>query len=160
MSDLQLGIYQASKREVNIVELLEILLKEFRSIADSKNLKLIFSTDIQEKVIYLDDYAFGQIMANLLDNALKYTKEGKVELKLETGKEIRISVLDTGIGISEEFLPNLFTPFSQEEQGYTRSYDGNGLGLALVKKYCDFIGAEIEVQSKKNEGTVFTIIFN
>lgn len=157
MSDLQLGIYQVSKRDFNIVNLLQILVLEYKSIANNKNLDLRFSSDTDELTVCQDDYAFGQIMANLLDNALKYTKAGYVELKLETGNEIKISVMDTGIGISEEFVPNLFAPFSQEEQGYTRSYDGNGLGLALVKKYCDLLGAAISVQSKKNIGTTFTI---
>jgi signal transduction histidine kinase len=54
-------------------------------------------------------------------------------------------------------LPKLFNSFTQEEQGYTRSYDGNGLGMALVKKYCDVISAEILVESEKGKGTTFTI---
>ena len=68
-------------------------------------------------------------------------------------------VKDSGIGISSEFLPTLFKPFSQEEQGYTRKFDGNGLGLALVKKYCDLNDAVIKVSSVKGEGTKFTVKF-
>ena len=71
-----------------------------------------------------------------------------------------VDVKDTGIGISEEYLPKLFIPFSQEEMGYSRKYEGNGLGLALVKKYIDLLGAEIKVESKKGEGSKFTVIFH
>ena len=69
-------------------------------------------------------------------------------------------VCDTGIGISEDFIKKMFIPFSQEHQGYTRQYDGNGLGLALIKNYCKINKAEIKVDSKKNEGSVFRVIFN
>ena len=65
-----------------------------------------------------------------------------------------------GIGIKKEFIPNLFTAFTQEEGGYTRSFEGNGLGLALVKKYCQLNNAEIKVESEKGVGTTFTVIFN
>ena len=71
-----------------------------------------------------------------------------------------VSVEDSGIGISEEYLPKLFEPFSQEDTGYTRIFDGNGLGLALVKNYCDINDADIKVESEKGIGSKFTVIFN
>jgi signal transduction histidine kinase len=63
------------------------------------------------------------------------------------------------VGLSEEYLPILFTPFSQEQQGYTRSFEGNGLGLAIVKKYCELNGADITCNSKKGEGSCFKVSF-
>jgi signal transduction histidine kinase len=60
--------------------------------------------------------------------------------------------------MSEEYLQDIFTPFSQEEHGYSRRYDGTGLGMALVKKYCDAIGAELTIESKKNVGTKVRIV--
>ena len=69
------------------------------------------------------------------------------------------SVKDSGIGISKEFLPSLFNSFSQEYQGYTRKFEGNGLGLALAKKYCEINNAEIIVDSQKGIGSEFKIIF-
>ena len=72
----------------------------------------------------------------------------------------KLDVEDTGIGISNEYIPKLFDPFSQEEQGYTRSYEGIGLGLSLVKSYADLNNAEIIVSSEKNKGSVFEVIFN
>jgi signal transduction histidine kinase len=61
--------------------------------------------------------------------------------------------------MSKEFLPKLFNPFVQEVQGYSRAYDGNGLGLALVQKYCEINNAVIEVESEKNVGSTFRVIF-
>ena len=70
---------------------------------------------------------------------------------------IKVEVEDTGIGMNKEFLPQLFSPFTQEESGYTRKFEGNGLGLALVKKYCDINQASIEVKSEKGKGSLFTV---
>ena len=70
-----------------------------------------------------------------------------------------VEVKDTGIGISKEFLDNIFEPFTQEDQGYTRKYEGNGLGLALIREFARINNAEILVQSKKGEGSTFTLVF-
>ena len=71
-----------------------------------------------------------------------------------------MTVTDTGIGIANEYMDNIFEPFRQEEQGTTRKFDGNGLGLALVKKYCDLNNAELDVKSKKGKGTTVVVTFN
>ena len=67
---------------------------------------------------------------------------------------------DTGIGILKEYLPHLFDSFSQEESGYTRKYEGSGIGLALVKYYCEINNASITVDSEKNVGSKFKVVFN
>ncbi len=74
-------------------------------------------------------------------------------------QEFPAGVSDSGIGMNTDYLSKLFLPFSQEEQGYTRQYDGNGLGLAIVKNYCDLNKATIEVISKKNSGSTFIVKF-
>ncbi|MFO7447343.1 MAG: ATP-binding protein, partial [Ignavibacteriaceae bacterium] len=90
-----------------------------------------------------------------------FTEKGSVEVKLYTNKKGKVcaEVKDTGIGISEEYMPNLFKSFSQESKGYSRKFEGNGLGLALTKKYTDLNKAEITVKSKKGEGSTFTVSF-
>jgi signal transduction histidine kinase len=101
-----------------------------------------------------------QIFDNLIHNAIKYTHKGGIEIDIYSNtNSIQVVVADTGIGISEEYLPNLFKPFTQEEHGYTRKYEGNGLGLALVKRYCELNDTQIKVESKKGEGTKFTLEF-
>jgi signal transduction histidine kinase len=108
-----------------------------------------------------DEYTITQLFANLIDNAIKYTNDGSItiEVKKDSEEFIVVNVTDTGVGISEEFQENLFQPFSQEETGYTRKFEGNGLGLALVKKYCELNNAKIFCNSKKGEGATFTVVF-
>ena len=96
----------------------------------------------------------------IMDNAIKYTEKGEVSVILERTPEdeIRVYFKDTGIGISQDYLPKLFTEFSQEATGYTRPFDGNGLGLALAMEFSKINGAKIEVESEKGKGSVFTVI--
>ena len=160
MSDLQLGTYDLNNKEFDIVILLRSLLREYLKPALDKNIKINLEVRASQNNVVSDEYAVNQIFANLLDNAVKYTDEGKISIDISNDKQgkIVVKVSDSGIGISEDYLPVLFTPFSQEEQGYSRKFDGNGLGLSLVKKYCDLLGADISVESVKNKGTTFTVV--
>ena len=162
MSELQTGIYKPLLSKVDIdSQVLKKLYNEYQRMAKQKGIDFIYKCEVKESEIISDEYCVIQIFANLIDNAIKYTKKGKVEVLLTKNKDgnIVVEVKDTGIGMSKEFLPKLFEPFTQEEQGYTRSFEGNGLGLALVKKYCDVNNASIEVESEKGVGTTFRVIF-
>jgi|GEM_PF-2025041 len=143
-------------------DILNKLKHEYEQSAEQKGLELNYICEIKNTEITVDEYSVTQIFANLIDNAIKYTKRGKVEILLRKNNNgnIIVEVKDTGIGISKEFLPKLFVSFTQEEQGYSRSFEGNGLGLALVKSYCDINNALIEVESEKNVGSTFRVIFN
>ena len=149
--------------EVDIYnELLIPLSKEFEGHAKTKGIKLNLSAPKEMLRTVCDQYSVNQLLANLIENAVKYTKVGSVTLsvfKNNVGKT-QINVEDTGIGISNEYIPKLFDAFSQEEQGYTRSYEGIGLGLSLVKSYADLNNAEVNVTSEKNKGSIFSVIFN
>jgi signal transduction histidine kinase len=103
-----------------------------------------------------------QIFQNLIGNAIKYTPKGNIDVILDdwTGDKLRVIVKDTGIGISKDYIANLFSPFSQEDVGHKREFEGNGLGLALVKKYVEMNNADILVESEKDKGSTFTVIFN
>lgn len=163
MSELQVGAYIPQMRYIDIEQdILKNLYIDFLHAAELKNIKLSIERFTDNLNVFVDEYSVTQIFSNLLDNAIKYTNEGSVKIVIERDNDDRliISVVDTGIGISEEFIPNLFRPFSQEEQGYTRRFEGNGLGLALVKKYCDLNNAEIKVISEKGKGSTFSVIFN
>jgi len=98
----------------------------------------------------------------LIDNAVKYTSSGKVAVAVNRtpNNQLYIDVVDTGIGIDDEYFNMLFTPFTREEKGYTRNFEGNGLGLALVKRYCELNNAEIKVISQKGKGSTFRVIFS
>jgi signal transduction histidine kinase len=161
MSDLQLGTYDLVKKEFDIIALLQDEIREYLHTAKNKNIDIKLKSELNCSYVNSDEYAVNQIFANLLDNAVKYTERGKitVDVNKNDSQQLIIKINDTGIGISEDYLPVLFTPFSQEEQGYSRKFDGNGLGLSLVKKYYDLLDLQISVNSKKNVGTTFTIVF-
>jgi PAS domain S-box-containing protein len=162
MSDLQSGGYEINPFEFDLYNsVFENLAQEFLRKANEKGIDFVVHKPEFSTIIKADEYTVSQIFVNLIDNALKYTSEGKVEIFFDeqssTGFAAKIK--DTGIGISEEFFPRLFEPFAQEEQGYTRRYEGNGLGLALVKKYCDISNVKIDVESSKGIGTTFSLSF-
>ncbi len=161
MSELQTGTYDYNPDFINLDrDILQPLITENIYGAKSKGLNLEYENKIEDSIIFGDNYSVYQIFSNLVDNAIKFTNKGGIKLTLynEEGKII-CCVQDSGVGISEEYLPILFTPFSQEQQGYTRSFEGNGLGLAIVKKYCELNGADITCNSKKGEGSCFKVSF-
>ncbi len=159
MTDLQIGSYERSVSKIDIVEMLNRVKSEYLQTAKNKNLELELELGFDEKTINSDEYALTQIISNLVDNAIKYTDKGYIKIigHLDKEEKLIIKVEDTGIGMSKEFLPTLFNSFTQEEQGYSRAYDGNGLGMALVKNYCEIISCEISITSKKGMGSEFTL---
>ncbi len=161
MSEIQTGTFEPNLKEVCIDEIIESVFNEFKIFAAQKGLDLVLEgTEAYCKII-ADEYSVKQIFVNLIENAIKYTNKGHVKISKEiTKNKIKIAVEDSGIGIAEEYLPHIFDPFSQEYQGYSRKFEGNGLGLALVKEYCKINNAEITVESKKGVGTKFTVTFS
>lgn len=160
MSEIQTGNYKFIPKEVDLNSQLENLYKQFKITADNKQLGFDFISNTKDAKVTGDEFSIIQIFSNLIGNALKYTIEGSVKVEVnKNGKGVYVKVSDTGIGISKEYIPHVFQVFSQEEQGYTRKFEGNGLGLALVKKYCEMNNAEVEVESEKHKGSVFTVYF-
>jgi len=161
MSAVQSGNYKPRFENFSLAEDLKDLTKEFISVTKEKGLQLFYSNSCSDSEIAADRYTVNQIFQNLLGNAVKYTHKGQISISIDNyqkGKLI-VKVEDTGIGISSKYIKNLFAPFSQEDSGQTRKYEGNGLGLALVKEYVRVNNGEITVQSEKNKGTVFSVVF-
>ena len=102
--------------------------------------------------------ALGRVVTNLVGNAIKFTEAGEVRVALHAAPAFfAVRVQDTGVGISEEFLPDLFEAFKQESDGHGRSFEGTGLGLAITKRLVDLMGGEVRVWSRKGEGTLFEV---
>ena len=161
-SEMQLGSYNPIFAKINVYEkIVEKAFHEFRHLAERRNLVLKLEKLTDKVSAKCDEYSLYQSVVNIIDNAIKYTKKGSIKIKLQRNekKKLQIEIADTGIGMSEEYLSRLFTPFSQEETGYTRKFEGNGLGLSLVKKYCDLNNIVIDVKSKKGDGSTFTLTF-
>lgn len=164
MSEVQTGTIELIIKPVDLIDdVIANVIIENKYTAVNKGLELSLINNLPEEkaVINIDEYTITQIFNNLVDNAIKYTEKGKIDIIADYEDHIiSIEVKDTGIGISEDFLPELFDPFSQEDTGYTRKFDGNGLGLALVKNYCDLNNATISVQSRQGEGTSMIVRFS
>lgn len=125
-------------------------------------LEMHLSPDVPEQMLG-NTRGILQIIRNLADNALKFTETGSVSITAELNNrlgntaQICISVTDTGIGIEQNRLNELFQPFSQADGSYSRSFDGAGIGLSLCKKYVDCMNGEITVHSEKGKGTRFEV---
>ena len=163
MAELHAGKLEVRTSNINLYNILNELIKEFEYSAKEKNLGTSCSNSCKEiPVIKSDGYIVTEIFQNLIDNAIKYTLSGKVEVNIYKNEKNNycVAIKDTGIGIASEYIDKIFLPFSQEDTGYSRKYDGNGLGLALVQKYLNLIHAEIKVESVKGKGSLFTVCFN
>ncbi|MBJ2128680.1 response regulator [Alteromonas sp. IB21] len=136
----------------------------FSRLAKQKGLELIANTeDLKGKIFIADKLRLGQILLNLLNNAIKFTKEGKVTVDtscIRYGKgrfRVKIVVTDTGIGISEQQQKVIFSPFMQAENSAQSRYGGTGLGLSLVSKIADHYQGNVEVSSHIGVGARFTV---
>lgn len=163
MSEIQTGIFELNPSPHHLTEdIMRNLILEYKTQAKMKGLELnLNSSIVKNQLVNIDEYSVSQIFSNLIDNAIKYTHKGCINVNIysDDNKFICAEVEDTGIGISEEYIPSLFDAFTQEESGYSRKFEGNGLGLALVKRYCEMNNAMITVESSKNKGTKFIVKF-
>jgi signal transduction histidine kinase len=158
ISMLKAGTISVHKEKINLNHLVAITVNNFKLIAKKKNLSIQFINPDNPVEIFADKNCISSAIANLTDNAIKYTSEGGVELKLAVIKgQVKLSISDTGIGISKEYLQRIFEPYTQESEGFTKHFQGVGLGLALTKRYLDLNDANLELVSKKNVGSTFTL---
>ena len=160
---------EAGKMEIvpvnyNVAELVSDIVNMIWHRAEEKGLK--FNVEIDPTLpseLYGDEMRIRQILINLLNNAVKYTKEGSVTLHIEkeTQEEDQIvllfSVSDTGIGIKQEVIPFLFDAFRRVDEGKNAGIEGTGLGLSIVKQLVDLMGGRIAVDSIYTQGSTFTV---
>ncbi|MEH1847155.1 MAG: response regulator [Nostoc sp.] len=155
---LDAGRMQPSFRPCDLVEFVSQIVESFRPYCEKKGLHL--TTQLDEcSTVYLDMEKFDKVVYNLLSNAMKFTSEGgtiSIRLKSENNRCI-LQVQDTGIGIVKEQIPHLFERFRQAEGSANRSYEGSGLGLALVEELVELHGGQVTVESVYGEGTTFSL---
>lgn len=167
---LDMSKIESGKTSLNIdkVDMSELLgnINEIVSVqAKSKNQSFEIKTKgIIPDFVFADNLRLTQILLNLLSNAVKYTpREGRISLTMEgyakKGQTIRVRfvVSDNGQGMSPEFVKNIFDPFSRENNSMTNKIQGTGLGMSITKSIIDLMGGTIDVQSKRGEGSVFTV---
>lgn len=143
----------------NIVKIVEDITMEAVEYVEGKGLTITFDTNVEEKIIGVDKDNIERIMLNLLSNAVKFSKKnGKIEVQvLDEGDIVKIKVLDDGKGISKEDQDKIFDKFVQVEQLFTRTHEGSGIGLSLVKSIVENHGGSIYVRSEVGVGSEFTV---
>lgn len=162
-SKIEANKLELEEKSFNLENVLAQLRVLFTQSAVEHGIELYFymKNDVPE-VIVGDELRLDQVLTNLLSNALKFTHQGTVTLRIELKERyenraiIEFSLCDTGIGLTEEEISRLFHPFSQADSSMTRKYGGTGLGLAISKKLVNAMGGELSVKSTKGEGSTFS----
>lgn len=157
LSKIEAGKLVLEQRPFNLVELVDEVTQSFISVSKNKRLDFVTCLDAELPTSWLGDrIRIKQIMINLLSNAFKFTQKGHVVLSVlpaDDRNEILIVVKDTGMGIEQGMINNLFDPFAQADSSITRKYGGTGLGLSIVKQLCEKMSGDINIDSQPGQGT-------
>ena len=154
------GTLEVNEDRVMLPTLLQDLRERFHPLCQEEGLELLFDegASLRNASFVSDGELLYKALSHLVDNAVKFTQEGKVVVRTSLDKDrIQFSVEDTGIGIVGDYLKQLYQPFSQEVSGITRGYEGSGLGLSIAKGIVELLGGRMGVQSEKFHGTTFTV---
>ncbi len=161
MSRLSSGLIKCHNSAIKIDEIIKYYGSVYASKIQSKDLKFIITAtpDSKTLTILLDKDKLYQILSNLFNNAIKFTKQGEIEFAISIKNDnLVLSIRDTGIGIIEEYIDKIFDRFWQYEAFSRTSFGGTGLGLSISKEIANIIDVEIEVNSLYGSGSTFSII--
>ena len=159
ISKIDYGYYDIELGNYNIVSVVEDITMSVLEYVNNKGIELVFDTEVEEEIIACDPDKIERIILNLLSNAIKYTEaDGKISVNIYSDKEnVYITVSDTGIGIPEEKINNIFERYEQIDNKLTRNFNGSGIGLSLVRSLVEMHEGRVWVESKVNEGSKFII---
>jgi len=169
ISKVESGKTNLCPNAFSIVETVENLMNLSQPMIRDKNIDFSFHINRMEKeYLYADQLRLNQIYINILSNAIKYTEAGgkvSVDMKEEMSQkegcvQLTYRVSDTGIGMSPEFMANLYEPFSRQTDSRVNKIQGTGLGLAITKQMVDLMQGHIECQSEQGKGTTFTVVLD
>lgn len=157
-SRLEAGRMQANCEPTDLASVTAELASVFRSAIERAGLELVVHCPPLEEPVYVDLDMWEKIVLNLLSNAFKFTFEGKIEVSLQRkGVFAELSVRDTGTGIPAEELPHLFERFHRVKSARGRTFEGSGIGLALVQELAQIHGGTVRVESEPGRGSTFTV---
>lgn len=159
ITKIDAGFFELDLENHNIVNIVEDITLSVSEYMEHKGIELIFDTEVEEKIIACDSDKIDRIMLNLLSNAVKFTNPGgKIMVNIyDRQDKVLISVKDTGIGIPEGKQNLVFERFHQVDKSLTRSHEGSGIGLSIVKSLVELHEGNITVKSQYNKGTEFII---
>lgn len=159
ISRLQTGNIEFQESEVSLRRLIEDRVQSMRNQAEEKGLAMTFDNQLGDAIVRADEGFLMKTVESLLDNAVKFTRKGYIEVRLfqrDTG-EVAIDVEDTGVGISEEYQMKMFQLNAVDTDSARHAFEGVGLGLALVRRYLEQVGGRITIKSARGVGSIFTI---
>ncbi len=146
----------------DIMEIVNHTVKAMKPLANKKTLDIHYETDDKEMLVLGDPLRFERIFTNLVGNAIRYTQQGGITIKVKrrkgnTPRQIKLycEIIDTGLGIAKDRQRNIFEKFSQADTSDTRVYGGTGLGLTITKELVELMGGNIGLESEAGEGTTF-----
>jgi hypothetical protein len=157
------GLVKVTPKNIDLKELFDELnqeMKDMQRLMQKENLQISINNQLPQGIeIYNDKARLKQILSNLLSNAIKFTEQGGVTFKVSytSNKWVVFSVLDTGIGIPKDQHELIFRRFRQVDEGSTRMFGGNGLGIPLSKYLAQMMGGHISFQSQPGEGSHFQL---
>ncbi len=168
LSKVEAGKLDVEIKETNLEEILEDVVAAIEPKASEKNVELdVYKDPSAPQTIWTDPNRLKQILLNLLGNSVKFTDKGKIELRIGTEKTafhqqaLAFTIIDSGIGMSEESAEKLFMPFSQLDPSATRKHGGAGLGLVLSKRLARLLGGDVVLlKSKKGKGSTFKVLID
>ena len=158
ISKIEAGQIKVYKTNFSVVQLIRQVHKQHSVVAIEKGLelKMIVENGLETLVIESDENRIRQILVNFVGNAIKFTKNGSIEIGAKVHDNVvRFHVKDTGIGIPAEYYTEIFDRFRQVEDADTRKYGGNGLGLAISKSLVELLGGKIGIESEQGKGSTF-----
>jgi PAS domain S-box-containing protein len=153
------GYFSLHLKNENVISVVEDISLSVVEYAESKGIELIFDTEVEEKIMAIDEEKIERIILNLLSNALKFTPEGgKVQVMVyDKENKIAISIRDNGCGISKDRQKEIFERFIQGDSQFTSQHIGSGIGLALVRALTEIHGGNVRVKSEEGKGSEFII---
>ena len=165
MARIESGRMEVDESYANIENIRQRLFDMFEDEAKKKNIDVNYSLNVEHKHVMADVTKVEEIFVNILSNAVKYTpSNGSITVDVDElacddpgYMVVRTSVMDTGIGMSQEYLDKIFESFSRERTTTTSKINGTGLGMAIVKKYVDLLGGTIDVKSVLGNGSTFIV---
>ena len=165
MARIEKGTLEVDETAWSTEQFNDTLYSVFHELMKEKGLKFTRQIEVQNHYVYCDPIKLREIFINILSNAYKYTNPGgSVNMHLEEIPSDRegwvlyqTTITDTGIGMSEDFLPHIFEEFAREKNTTDARVEGTGLGMPIVKRLVDILDGTIEVRSKKGEGSAFTV---
>lgn len=161
LSKIEAGKIDIEKIHFDLPKILKNVTTSLQVTANEKDIKLKLNDFTAPPFVIGDPTRLSQVLLNLLSNAIKFTENGSVEMRVERVEStedellVKFSVIDTGIGVAEEKIDEIFEKFTQSDQSVTRKYGGTGLGLPISKKLVELLGGKLQVDSKVGEGSTF-----